>query len=491
MKKVLSTIILLLSVYLKAQVNLDSGLTACYPLNGQVLDMINGYNGTAYNVYKVYNRNAEANKALRCQGTLSSFIELPGSFSTKPNAISFSSWIAPGTSFGQAPVYVLYTRNQTASPTNDTEAYALMLENVTGGRKLKLIKSNGVQTYSLNNTTVLTNGLWYHICFSIDSASMSIYVDGILEASIQAPLNLSYGSAKKVYIGTSAEMNIERPSDIRIDNLKFYNRVISPAEVLQLFQNDPGCHLASQAPVASFSISVACVGQQIQVTDSSSNYPESWYWTTSGATITNSLLPNPTFTINSAGTQTLTLITANEIGSDTISKVFVVHPSPVLTVVVTPSYVVLGEPVTITVSGADTYAWLGGNTFGHTTQYQMVFTSPGNNGFNIVGKDSLGCKSSKNTGVYVNIAHSVEENAPTESTVRVFPNPTTGGLIIENFQNRKLFYALKDVKGATILEGIIEKSEGIINLNEQPVGIYFLQLKLGDKIITKKIVRSN
>ena len=73
-------------------------------------------------------------------------------------------------------------------------------------------------------------------------------------------------------------------------------------------------------PVADFTASATAInqGDEITFTDQSSNSPTSWHWDFGdGGT---SEIQNPVYTYNSTGTYTVTLITGNAFGTDTITK---------------------------------------------------------------------------------------------------------------------------------------------------------------------------
>jgi len=89
-------------------------------------------------------------------------------------------------------------------------------------------------------------------------------------------------------------------------------------------------------PIADFKASGRAInqGDEITFTDQSLNSPTSWHWDFGdGGT---SEIQNPNYTYNSTGTYTVTLITSNAFGSDTISKqdyiTVTVEESPVLSI---------------------------------------------------------------------------------------------------------------------------------------------------------------
>jgi len=80
-----------------------------------------------------------------------------------------------------------------------------------------------------------------------------------------------------------------------------------------------------------------------------------------------------------------------------------------------------------------------------------------------------------------------------EIEFRVFPNPAKHNLILEfKDRNEKAFINLLNLDGNVLHERIIPKMEQRvkINLSDYQDGIYFIQVRIGEKIHTKKIILS-
>lgn len=89
----------------------------------------------------------------------------------------------------------------------------------------------------------------------------------------------------------------------------------------------------STPPVTNFSTSATTIamGQSVDFTDLSTNLPNAWAWTFEGGTPSSSTSQNPTGIVYSAaGTYAVTLISTNNIGSDTETKTsFITVSAPV------------------------------------------------------------------------------------------------------------------------------------------------------------------
>jgi gliding motility-associated-like protein len=115
-----------------------------------------------------------------------------------------------------------------------------------------------------------------------------------------------------------------------------------------------------EPPVANFSVilDTICTGKCVQVQDLSTNFTNAWSWTCIGANPSTSSLANPIFCFGNAGQYNITLIAANNFGSDTFSFVnaVTVVPSPTISIS-HDTNVAAGSSIALQCSGAVNYAW--------------------------------------------------------------------------------------------------------------------------------------
>lgn len=104
-------------------------------------------------------------------------------------------------------------------------------------------KKGGQAKCRVATTTLLKSGTWYHLVGTFDGSESRIYLDGRMEAQRpyigslrrdKAPLLIGGGKLG----GTSFGGHFT--TDATIDNLRFYNRVLSPGEVRLLHQTEAG-----------------------------------------------------------------------------------------------------------------------------------------------------------------------------------------------------------------------------------------------------------
>lgn len=220
--------------------SLSTSLTACYALNGNATEPINGLNGTLSAVTPTLDRFNNPNSAMAFNGTAASFIALPNNALLKPNLVSFSGWVKFNTI--NVSQILVFAHNGCV---NYHEGYQIALANISvGNSRFQIAKANNLcspagQSFINGTTNPLVN-TWYHIGFYIGSDSLKLYVNGALEATLQNPSTLTYNSTANVYLGGTT-LGFNLPFSGVMDNARFYNRKLSGTEFNQLYLSDPAC----------------------------------------------------------------------------------------------------------------------------------------------------------------------------------------------------------------------------------------------------------
>lgn len=86
---------------------------------------------------------------------------------------------------------------------------------------------------------------------------------------------------------------------------------------------------------------------------------------------------------------------------------------------------------------------------------------------------------------------SIVEEKNNEPNIKIYPNPNNGlfTLWFENETNQLVHYAVTNIAGKLVTEGTsISANKLTVNMNDQPKGIYFANIKVGSKTITQKLV---
>jgi len=96
----------------------------------------------------------------------------------------------------------------------------------SGGTLMTELTSAGQDGSSLGSEAVITDGSWHRLCFVFDGSHTSLYVDGAIVAEdTQDGLE---GSSNGLYIGTGKMMQPGTYFSGLIDDIRIYNRVVSP-----------------------------------------------------------------------------------------------------------------------------------------------------------------------------------------------------------------------------------------------------------------------
>ncbi|MGP8217623.1 MAG: T9SS type A sorting domain-containing protein [Bacteroidia bacterium] len=192
-------------------------------------------------------------------------------------------------------------------------------------------------------------------------------------------------------------------------------------------------------PIANFSAndSIFCIGNSVQFTDKSSQYPSTWKWTFAGGNPDSSTQQNPTVAYDSAGTYTVKLTVSNAAGADSISKTsyIVVNPTPTVTISGGSTLCIGADMLTATTSGNApfSYKW---STAG-TNDTIMVNNA---NTFSVTVTDSNGCVSNSSFKVMndpVPFAQICLVSVDTSSTHNIIVWNNTGLTRIDSF---KIYY---------------------------------------------------
>ncbi|MBK9283408.1 MAG: T9SS type A sorting domain-containing protein [Sphingobacteriaceae bacterium] len=184
------------------------------------------------------------------------------------------------------------------------------------------------------------------------------------------------------------------------------------------------------------------------------------------------------------GTNSLGCVSA----TPAISNVTVLAlPLPTVSASTSNTLMCIGETVTLTASGADTYTW---NSLDSGPE---IYVSPISNTVYIVtGKNTFGCHDMVTINQLVDPCAGMEEVNENSANVNIFPNPFKDNIQINiAAQNlNKLFIRISNTLGQTVKELREINENNQIQLTEFSAGIYFVQIINSGKVISsKKIVK--
>jgi hypothetical protein len=140
-------------------------------------------------------------------------------------------------------------------------------------------------------------------------------------------------------------------------------------------------------------ISNTCAGAAFTATDQSSGSPNAWSWTVSGPSPTVSSQQNPIFSLNNAGTYTITLSASNATSASCpVSKVITIYGIPTVALAASPGTVCANSQASVICSGASAYTVVPAPSSTPNFSTFMVYVSA-STVFTVTG-NSFGCSSS-------------------------------------------------------------------------------------------------
>jgi hypothetical protein len=203
------------------------GLVAYYPFNGNANDeSTNNNNGVVNGATLTTDRFGDANKAYAFDGVDDRINANVGAeMYSAEKTISVWAMVSGAGSFNPRLVGV-------GPHGSSLQYYSLLLEGLTSPRRLWFFTYNAVsQAYS--NTLVQNSSLWNHYTVTYNGSAVKIYINGILDSETAVTGSLNNFSSALLQIGYSD--NGLDWFDGKLDDIRIYNRAISDAEILALY----------------------------------------------------------------------------------------------------------------------------------------------------------------------------------------------------------------------------------------------------------------
>ncbi len=255
----------------KAWADLNDGLVAYYPFNGNANDESgNGNHGIVNGATLTRDRFWNANSAYHFDGQ-DDYINCGGSGSSLGinKQLSISAWVK-GNTLTPPAGYGLVTKYSFNTTKNHSQGWGLLFS----GHFHRYIFLVLNETHPHNdgvgaNSTSTFSTSWKHIVGVYDDVYLKIYVDGNLESSVIANSDILAPNNFNLLIGAYQHNGGEIVGrlDGLIDEVRIYNRTLSQSEVQQLYDagtndfiekgkqecitNPASCDLFSQSQVDS------------------------------------------------------------------------------------------------------------------------------------------------------------------------------------------------------------------------------------------------
>lgn len=291
---------------------------------------------------------------------------------------------------------------------------------------------------------------------SVQPNNQPVY-DGIMTNWVLEEINLSD------YLGQVIKVRFQLRSDNATRKDGFY------FDDFSIYYNNQG---PAVTPTAQFNTagSVVCSGMFTDFNDASLDNPTSWSWNFGDGGTDN--VQNPTHIFTSAGTYTVQLTVSNAAGSNTTTQTITVNQSPnvVISTSDTDGVICLLDGMVTLMSDQIGTAFSGSGVIG--SSFDPTAAGIGLHMVTASYTDGVGCVASATMSILVEDCASINELAA--NGMYVFPNPNQGSFTLQGLE-LGMRYAVYDVNGKLILEGISNQTNELIQLPRLTSGIYYIQ----------------
>jgi hypothetical protein len=244
------------------------GLVAYYPFNGNANDYEGTNDGMIYGgVALAPDRFGSNNSAYFFNG-VDGYIDIGNPVGNSPVYLTEVAWvktISVQSAPGVPSLDAIITKRQNGS---DESSWATLGINTSGSsRGAGTIAVDGPFYYNpCVGTTLIPTNVWFCICGVVSNGTYQIYVNGSLENTISD--SYAFGSESNMFLMYSGAWN-EYCNGV-LDDVRIYNRALSPSDVLQLYASEappsPPRTAIGAATAAGFLV------VEVNVTDTGAGY---------------------------------------------------------------------------------------------------------------------------------------------------------------------------------------------------------------------------
>ena len=207
------------------QIDLNYGLVAYYPFNGNANDESgNGHNGTVNGATLAEDRFGNPDSAYHFDGSSSGIYCNVGN-EMSLSYVTLAAWInieGPG---DNNPRIVAVNQNGTSSG-----YYALLMAGTDSPRSLSFLAEPDLY-YS--SSTLSNNNGWHHVALTYNGSHVTFYVDGVADQALSAK-HSSLESFTNAVLNIGYSDNGLDHFNGDIDEVRIYNRALSASEILAL-----------------------------------------------------------------------------------------------------------------------------------------------------------------------------------------------------------------------------------------------------------------
>ncbi len=221
-------------------------------------------------------------------------------------------------------------------------------------------------------------------------------------------------------------------------------------------------------PVISVNSGSICAGNSFTLSPTGANT----YTYSSGSAV---VTPTATTSYSVTGTS------ISGCTSSVVVSTVTINALPVLLAVTNNTLLCTGQSASLSVSGASTYTW---NTNENATT--IVVSPTTTTIYSVQGTDANGCMNNTTVTQDVSTCTGINTNE-LDGVFSIYPNPTKGLIVVEASSEISIF--VTDVLGNHFFTEVLPEGKHIIQLDNQPNGIYFLKVNKDGFSKTLRIIK--
>jgi hypothetical protein len=219
------------------QADIPAGASATFLFNARKsVESKSGKEAQLFNASFDRDRFGNTENAVYLFGNSSSYIDLGTDTALKPRVGTISLWvrIEKGVSSGQGYHANPILLTKWTKDDDFFESFGFYYEYETQKMAACMVQDSLRQ---INITTLEKFDLlnWHHIVLSYDDDSLSLYIDGVLERRSLKGFPTRFLADEPVLVGVSANKKNNRFSQMVVDDIYFYPRVLTASEVDALY----------------------------------------------------------------------------------------------------------------------------------------------------------------------------------------------------------------------------------------------------------------
>jgi hypothetical protein len=226
---------LLIAIYCKAQDK--SGPVASYSFNDKKdYDDVSRLKAKLVGADFTEDRFGNANHAIRTYGDAYSYINLGKSKAIKQKVGTISLWVKIERRVWAGSGYhanvILLTKHTNESDFYEAYNFSYNLDS------RKLISSccfDSLKQICSESMKPIELYKWYHLAISYDNSFHSFYINGILQRKATRNFETYFIDTDSVLVGVTGNKKNNRFMDGEVDDIQFYDRVLSDSEILELY----------------------------------------------------------------------------------------------------------------------------------------------------------------------------------------------------------------------------------------------------------------